>query len=182
MRYLEVRRHSKRIRPEQHLSQWGVNLARRVGETIGSFERVVTSPLPRCVETAVAMGFAVTETIDELAGDNHLGERFPGINQMDWAAGCAGFVPLIASLDSLATFVENQACLWRAIVEAIPEDGSALLVGHGGAFLDGTAVFCLPEVDHRAWGAVSRYCEGIRLQFDGERFTDGEVLRVVQSG
>ena len=72
MRYLEVRRHSKRSRPNQHLTQWGVALARGLGSQIGPFDRVVTSPLPRCVETAVAMGFAVDETIGQLAGDDRL--------------------------------------------------------------------------------------------------------------
>ena len=56
MRYLDVRRHSKRERPNQHLSQWGVDFARRLGEGLGPFNKVVTSPLPRCTETAVAMG------------------------------------------------------------------------------------------------------------------------------
>ena len=64
MSYLEVRRHSKRSRPEQHLNQWGVALARRVGGQIGPFDRVVTSPLPRCVETAVAIA-AVTVAVGE---------------------------------------------------------------------------------------------------------------------
>ena len=32
MRYLEVRRHTMRTKPGEHLSQAGVDLARRVGE------------------------------------------------------------------------------------------------------------------------------------------------------
>ena len=82
MRYLEVRRHSKRSRPNQHLTQWGVALARGLGSQIGPFDRVVTSPLPRCVETAVAMGFAVDETIGQLAGDDRLGESFPAMDKV----------------------------------------------------------------------------------------------------
>ena len=83
MRYLEVRRHSKRVRPGQHLSQWGVLLARRVGDELGPFDRVVTSPLPRCIETAVAMGFAVDETIEALAGPGGLGEGHPQAEEVD---------------------------------------------------------------------------------------------------
>ncbi|MBZ0278386.1 MAG: hypothetical protein K8I60_19725, partial [Anaerolineae bacterium] len=66
MRYLEMRRHTIRIKPGQHLSQAGVTLARRVGETIGPFDRVITSTIPRAYETAIAMGFAVDEQLDEL--------------------------------------------------------------------------------------------------------------------
>jgi broad specificity phosphatase PhoE len=68
MRYVELRRHTMRTRPGQHLSQAGVSLARRVGEGVGPFDRVVTSTLPRAFETAIAMGFAVDEQIALLAG------------------------------------------------------------------------------------------------------------------
>ena len=180
MRYLEVRRHSKRSRPNQHLNQWGVALARGLGTQLGPFDRVVTSPLPRCVETAVAMGFAVDETIDQLAGKDRLGESFPAMEQVDWSIGCAVFQPLIAADEALAAFVATQAEVWRSVVEQLPKGGQALLIGHGGAFLDGTAVYCLPEFDHATWGAVSRYCEGIRLHFDGERFSGAEILKVKQ--
>lgn len=61
MRVLEVRRHTMRSKPGKHLSQAGVSLARHVGETMGSFDRVVTSTLARAFETAIAMGFAVDE-------------------------------------------------------------------------------------------------------------------------
>ncbi len=180
MRYLEVRRHSKRSRPNQHLTQWGVALARGLGSQIGPFDRVVTSPLLRCVETAVAMGFAVDETIGQLAGDDRLGESFPAMDKVDWSAGCAVFQPLITADEALADFVATQAEVWRAVVEQLPKGGQALLVGHAGAFLCGTAVYCLPEVDHSAWGAISRYCEGIRLHFDGQRFSGAEILKVKQ--
>ena len=180
MRYLDVRRHSKRERPNQHLSQWGVSIARRVGEGLGAFDRIVTSPLPRCTETAVAMGFAVNEIAEQLAGDDGLGETFPCMSEIDWGAGYAGFAHRVATLTPLAEFVKQQAELWREVVETLPDGGRALIVGHGGAFLDGTAVYCLPQADHRAWGPVSGYCEGVRFGFEGGRFTTAEILRVEQ--
>ena len=59
MAVIEHRRHSWREPPGQHLTQKGVELARRVGETMGRFDLVVTSDLPRAFETAIAMGYAV---------------------------------------------------------------------------------------------------------------------------
>ncbi len=56
-----------RAKPGQHLTQAGVILARRAGETIGPFDRVITSTVPRAFETALAMGFAVDEVLDALA-------------------------------------------------------------------------------------------------------------------
>src|SRR5574339_709991 len=61
MKTIEIRRHSIRSKPGQHLSQQGVTLARLVGQNLGPFDRVVTSSLPRAFETAIAMGFAVDE-------------------------------------------------------------------------------------------------------------------------
>src|SRR5437868_14135501 len=89
MRLLEVRRHARRERPAQHLSQRGVEMARRLGKQLGPFDRVVSSPLARCVETAVAMGFAVDEDRPALAGDDVRGESFPEMDDVDWDAGCA---------------------------------------------------------------------------------------------
>src|SRR5215475_12767625 len=64
MKIIEIRRHSIRSKPGDHLNQSGVTLARRVGENLGPFERVVTSTLPRAFETAIAMGFAVDDQIE----------------------------------------------------------------------------------------------------------------------
>src|SRR5215216_5973897 len=61
MRTIEIRRHSMRSKPGDHLSQPGVSLARLVGQNLGPFDRVMTSTLPRAFETAIAMGFAVDE-------------------------------------------------------------------------------------------------------------------------
>ena len=61
MKTLEIRRHSIRSPLGEHLNQTGVTLARLVGQSIGPFDRVVTSTLPRAFETAIAMGFAVDE-------------------------------------------------------------------------------------------------------------------------
>ncbi len=67
MKYLEVRRHSKRNPPRPHLIQEGVSLARKLGNTLGHFDRVITSTLPRALETAIAMGYAVDMEFEQLA-------------------------------------------------------------------------------------------------------------------
>ncbi len=67
MRVLEVRRHSL-VKDRVHLSQAGVDLARRVGAGTGPFDRVVTSQITRTLETAIAMGFAVRQVRGVAAG------------------------------------------------------------------------------------------------------------------
>src|SRR4026207_1331780 len=64
MKTIEIRRHSIRHTPGDHLNQAGVTLARWAGEGLGPFDQVVTSTLPRAFETAIAMGFAVDQEIE----------------------------------------------------------------------------------------------------------------------
>ena len=71
MRTLEVRRHTMRRKPGQRLSQDGIELARLVGDGSGHFDLVVSSDVPRAIETAIAMGYEVNE-IDPKIGRAHV--------------------------------------------------------------------------------------------------------------
>ena len=73
MRWLEVRRHSLTKKGAargrgSHLSAEGVMLARLVGASLGPFAFVVTSASPRAIETALAMGLAVDDTMELPSG------------------------------------------------------------------------------------------------------------------
>lgn len=172
MRYLEVRRHTMRVQPGQHLSQEGVDLARRIGGQIGPFEFVITSSLHRAYETAIAMGFAVNDQLEELST---LGRGVE--NEVAWDAGFAAFASACKRTGATSAFVDQQVALWRMIVESVTDGGSALLITHGG-IVEAGSVGCLPDADHSAWGPAVSYCEGVRLSFDGERFVAAEILRV----
>jgi broad specificity phosphatase PhoE len=175
MRILEVRRHTMRRKPGAHLSQDGIFLARLVGSTAGPFSRVVTSPIPRAVETAIAMGYEVHETLDALG---HLPEDV--FKEVGWRPNSfTRFAQAIALGGSAAKFAGEQARLWQSIVAQIPDSQQALIITHGG-FVELGAVACLPEADHGAWGGVLGYCEGVRLSFDGE-CRSCEILRVPEA-
>jgi len=173
MRYLEVRRHTMRVKPGQHLSQEGVDLARRVGSEIGPFEFVITSSLHRAYETAIAMGFAVNDQLEELAT---LG-RGVEIDVGGWDAGFAAYGAAYHRNGAVAAFARQQADLWRSIVEGVTDGGSALVITHGG-IVEAGAVGCIPLADHAVWGPVIAYCEGVRLYFDGTSFVRADILRV----
>ncbi len=171
VRTLEVRRHTMRTKPGQHLSQAGVDRARRVGGTVGDFDRVVTSTVPRAYETAIAMGFAVDE---QLAALNTLGA---GVEQeIDWRRGCAAFAGVARHGGATAAFASRQAALWRQIVLSVPDGGRVLVITHGGIIEAGT-VGCLPTADYTAWGPSCDYCEGVELRFDCDRWVGARLLR-----
>jgi broad specificity phosphatase PhoE len=174
MRVIEHRRHTMRTQPGQHLSQAGVDLARLVGRELDPFDLVVTSTIPRAFETAIAMGFAVDEQMEELA---MLAEGVEAEVQWD-----AGFVAFAEAMDTspdgaLARYARSLAGLHRHIAERLPGGGRALIVSHGG-IVEASAMGCLKNEDLTSWGPACGYCEGVRLFFDAGEFTQGECLRV----
>jgi len=161
-----------RVMPGQHLSQEGVDLARRIGETMGRFDRVVTSTVPRAFETAIAMGYAVDEQREEFGlVPDQVGR------EVDWQRGCAEFQRAARRGGATARYVSEQGRLLRQLVELLPEGGRALVISHGG-IVEAGAVGCLPDFDFSSWSKSAGYCEGVRLRFDGGRFVDAGLLRV----
>ena len=174
MRTLEVRRHTMRRKPGQHLSQDGIDLARLVGKTSGPFGLVVTSHIPRAIETAIAMGFEVDETNEFLA---YIPQDV--LTSAQWPSPFSAISQAVSSGGPAANFAAELADAWRSIIERIPDSTQALIITHGGLVEVGAvgAVAAVPNHPHAEWGDAIGYCEGVRLSFDG-RFTSCEVLRV----
>lgn len=174
---IEVRRHAMRAPGGVHLVQAGVAFARRVGEGLGPFAVVITSPIPRAFETAIAMGFAVddvddhlallpSKVMDRVAWDGGFGE---------WAAAAAaGSKPVRTHLGAMRDWLAKVAA-------ALPDGGAALMVSHGG-IVESIGAACLGD-GAATWGDPVRYVEGVRLEYDraAARFIGGTVLRVPDS-
>ena len=160
-----------RRKPGAHLSREGIELARLVGSTSGPFSLVVTSTIPRAVETAIAMGFEVNETLDALG-------HFPVkvFDETGWPNPFARIAQVVAAGGEVGDFAEEQARLWRSVVEKIPDSQQALIITHG-CFVELGAIASMPEADHKAWGDAIGYCEGVRLSYDGDS-RHGQILRV----
>jgi broad specificity phosphatase PhoE len=179
MRWLEVRRHSLTKKDVgrgrgSHLSAEGVALARLVGESLGPFARVVTSASPRAVQTAVAMGFAVDDTVQLPSGyvpgevDHH--------EQWRWPRPYRVYADLLARGGGLAAAAEAHRRAWTSLVEVVPDGAAALVVAHGGGIEPGL-VACLPGADHGSWGAPFAHCDGARLAVDEGGFVSVEFHR-----
>jgi broad specificity phosphatase PhoE len=181
MRSLEVRRHlytkqsSARGRGS-HLSQAGVELARAIGSTIGPFAYVATSEVPRTLETALAMGFAVDDAVDLGGGLWEAAQvEFAHRVQRDNSQLYARYMRLIDADGAVATLGRRQVELWHTLISRIPEGAQALLISHGGLIEPGL-VATLPDWPHTRWGRGFRHGEGVRLRHDGTRFFDADIL------
>jgi broad specificity phosphatase PhoE len=171
MRTLDVRRHTMRRKPGPHLTQEGVDLARLVAENAGDYDFVATSTLPRAVETAIAMGFAADETIEEfgqLPDDVH--------REIGWPSPFALIARAVARGGAAARYAQAQAGVWRQIVDRVPDGGRALVIGHG-LIVELGAIGSVPNADRGSWGDALGYCEGVRVTFGGNDVRC-EILRV----
>ena len=135
MRWLEVRRHSLTKKGSargrgSHLSAEGVVLARLVGASLGPFASVVASASPRAVETAVAMGFAVDDTVELPSGyvpgevDHH--------DQWRWPHPYRTYAELLGRGGGVADAAKVHRRVWTSVVAAVPDGAAALVVAHGG--------------------------------------------------
>ena len=172
MKTVEIRRHSMRQKPGDHLSQQGVTLARLVGQNLGPFDRVVTSTLPRALETAIAMGFAVDEQNELMSSYGTAVER-----EAPWPLSLAGYAEVVSAGGAAAKYANQLAAIYTKLANFLADGRAALVINHGGV-LEMGAVACLPEADHIAWGSHFEYCEGIRLFWEDDKFVNAEILRV----
>lgn len=172
MKTIEIRRHSIRQKPGDHLSQQGVTLARLVGQNVGPFDRVVTSTLPRAFETAIAMGFAVDEQNELMSSYGNAVER-----EAPWPLSLAGYAEVVSNGGAAAKYANQLAALYTKLANFLADGRAALVINHGGV-LELGAVACLPDADHIAWGSHFEYCEGVRLFWDDDKFVNAEILRV----
>jgi broad specificity phosphatase PhoE len=160
-----------RARPGKHLTREGVRLARDVGAHLGDFDLVVTSDVPRAIETAAAMGYASDRQVEDLSS------LFGSDDEVDWASGCAAIAKALPGSKRLGRAARKHAGLLSEVAASLPDDGRALIVSHGGVIELGV-VGLLPSQDFSTWGPWCGYCEGVRLSFKAGDCTDAQILRL----
>lgn len=173
MRTVEVRRHSLREPHGDHLSAEGVELARRTAPTLHRMDRVVTSEKVRAIETAEALGLRVDRTIRELGQvPDEVQARIDEAHPQSFAE----YVVLVARNPWVRAFAASQVELWRSEADLLANEGHLLVVSHGGVIELGAAM-AVPD-EARRWGLPLSVLEGVRLCWDGDRCTRGEILRL----
>ncbi len=172
MKVVEVRRHSVRDKPEPDLSSAGRALAQEVGSRVGPFQRCVSSPVPRAVQTAEAMGFPPTE-LDPLWGT--IADTV--VKEIGWPAPFWRVKSAVLHDGPSARFADLLLGSVRSQLAQVQDRGALLITTHGG-FPELLAVRALPHLDPRPWGGVLRCMEGVRLTFQGGTPPRIEVLRV----
>lgn len=179
VRWLEVRRHSLTKKGAtrgrgSHLSAPGVALARAVGAELGTIAYAVTSVAPRAIETAIAMGVAVDDTVDLPSG--YVPGQVEHHEQWSWVRPYARYRQLIDEPGGLDRVAEAHRSLWGEVLHAVPDGGVGLIVSHGGA-IEPALVACFPNAEHESWGAPFAHCDGARLGYADGTLTGLEFRR-----
>jgi broad specificity phosphatase PhoE len=183
MKELEVRRHAFTKKGAAKgkgstLSPEGVRLARQVGAEMGPFAYVVASLVPRTLETALAMGFAVDELIE--MGRGGWEEATAEIAQQPLRSDddlYLKYVDRFPAGGAVAEVGRQQAAIWEYAMSRTGDGQAALVVSHGGLIEPALVAALPPDWDHSRWGRGFQQCEGVRLTWNG-RFTDARPLRL----
>ncbi len=183
MRSIQIRRHSYTKKGAargkgSHLSAAGVTLARRIGGETGPFELVLTSAVPRTLETAIAMGFAVDEQLDVL-GDIPAGvlEELGHHERWAWHAPFVRFAEIVGRGGPTARMAYRQQETWVRALESLPPNGRVLIISHGRV-IEAGLVTCIQDGDFATWGAPFHHLEGVEMTYGDGRFTDVRFLRI----
>jgi broad specificity phosphatase PhoE len=184
MRTIEIRRHAYTKKGEgrrkgSHLSPEGVALARKIGGEIGPFDLVLTSPVPRALETAIAMGFAVDDQLEAL------GDLSPAVleeighhERWAWQEPFVTFAHFVRQGGPTARMGERQRDAWVQALESVSSSGRVLIISHG-RIIESGLVTCIPDGDFAAWGPSFHHCEGVRMTFAEGLFQGVQLLRVL---
>lgn len=170
-RILEIRRHAKRHKPGDNLSAEGVARARRASACERSYARVVTSQVPRAIQSAIAMGHAVDEEDWTMASMGPLVSRV-----ITLGASFADIQHAIRTDPAAALYADLQARQLCGHLDQVHPGEAVLVVSHGGVAEAGV-LGLVPDIDGDRLGHGLDYCEGARLELDGDRCLRIELLR-----
>jgi broad specificity phosphatase PhoE len=180
---IEIRRHAYTKKGEgrdkgSHLSAEGVAQARRIGGEIGACDLVLTSPVPRALETAIAMGFAVHNQLEALGDLSPAATAEIGHHERwAWEEPFVRFAHLVRLGGPTTQMGERQRDAWVRALQSVPSGGRVLIISHG-RIIEVGLVTCIPTGDFAAWGPSFQHCEGARMTFDEGRFQELQLLRV----
>ncbi len=165
-------RHAEREPGGVDLTPRGRAQAAALGRRLPRFDRVVTSPRARAVQTAEAMGYAVDAQLPELL---ELPEPASTRFDREPPASFEACVRLVDGTAELRANAEALAARWAEETDRLAEAGRLLIVSHGGIIELGT-VGAIGSAA-RTWGPALERLEGVELRRASGRWVGGSVLR-----
>lgn len=165
MRSVEIRRHSFTKKGDargrgSHLSVEGVLAARSLGASVGPFDYVVASTSPRTLETAIAIGVAVDDLM-EMPSPTEV-DDIEFHSWREWTDPFAWFQQTAAESSAFAVYISQQAAALLATLQAAPDGGRVLVVGHGG-WMEAVIAALVEPAETTRLGGSFWHLDGVRI-------------------
>lgn len=113
------------------LSAEGVSRARTLGDLIPHANYVLTGPDRRHVETAIAMGYAVDETVSCPSG--YVSGVVEHHDQGRWDRPFERYAGLLRSSTRLREVAQEHLAHWLRALEQVDDGETALVISSGGS-------------------------------------------------
>lgn len=165
-------RHAQRIGKNPHISEEGLKKAQEIGKNLPTFDTVLSSASIRSIETTIAMGYAITDTID-------FKDAVPKVaSTEEEQQGFDTFIGYFHSINNSPYFKEfntNLVTLLTNKLSPYKSNDRILLVSHGGVIETSTIGF-LPSLNYSEWGSNVIHCHGVKLLFKDGKCISGEKI------
>ena len=182
MKWIELRRHTL-TGDDKRISAAGLALAQRAASTLQEhYDRVVSSPALRCLDTLTAFGLTSYEiheafgTLPSLALKPHeetIAERMRE-NKLGLLEAYLGYEP------TREIFFQKGRRVLEAIetmARSLDESGKALVISHGGTIEPAALVLAGSDSLMRIGGALEP-CEGIAFIIEDDEVRRTERIRL----
>ena len=165
-------RHSHREGKNPHISKKGLTLANEIGKKLPSFDVVLSSSSVRAIETAIAMGFAITDTIN-------FDDAMPKTTSQDTnQMGYDTFIEYSEKIQSDSRFKDFSMNLVQFLnnkLKLFEKANNVLIISHGG-MIEISTIGYLPDIDYSSWGKCVDHCKGVKLVFKNGICQEGSKL------
>ena len=171
-------RHAQRNPNHKHINQKGLEKSQKIGSKLKNFDLVLTSVSTRAVETCIAMGYTIDDTIDFSLSTKEI--KSPQI-EMKEGSTYQEYFEEYKKQEYIYRFANNCK---KIIIEklkefSLNEKHKVLLISHGGVIESSTIAF-LPSTDFKLFGKGTSNCEGVKLIIDGNYDgIQGEPIRFI---
>ena len=155
-------RHAHRNGKNKHISQEGLKKANQVGSSLPSFNVVLSSISIRAVETTIAMGFAINDTIN--FENAELKDSPPSDSQQHFDK-FEEFNQNIQEFPYYKQYSNNLVQLLTNALEKYQHSEKILIISNGGV-IEYRTIGYLPNLDYTEWGSCVENCQGVKLEFE----------------
>ena len=164
-------RHAQRIGKNPHISKEGLLFAQEIGRSLPSFDVVLSSKSLRAIETAIAMCYPITDTIN-------FDETTPAVKSPDSNHDFKRFNDYFYSIQENPYYKDFTVNLVQLLTTKLSEYMNVekiLIISHGGVIECSTIGF-LPDTDYSDWGSCVTHCKGVKLVFRDNKCISGEKI------